>query len=69
MYLDGETTQGLWSVLESQLHINELELKAVHFAAQAFGQRFKKKHVKILCDNSTTVAYCQCYGGHKIPKL
>ena len=27
MYLDGDTTQGLWSVSESHLHINELELK------------------------------------------
>ena len=35
-YLDGDTTQGLWSVSESQLHINELELKAVYFAVQAF---------------------------------
>ena len=46
VYLDGDTTQGLWSVSESQLHINELELKAVHFAVQAFGERLKNKHVK-----------------------
>ena len=48
VYLDGDTTQGLWSVSESQLHINELEIKAVHFAAQACGDRLKNKHVKIL---------------------
>ena len=46
MYLDGDTTQGLWSVSESQLHINELELKAVHFAVHACGDRLKNKHVK-----------------------
>ena len=40
--------------LENQLHINELELKAIHFAVQAFGDRLKNKHVKMLCDNSTT---------------
>lgn len=34
VYLDGDTTQGLWSVSESQLHINELELNAVHFAVR-----------------------------------
>ena len=47
MYLHGDTTQGLWSVLERQLHINELELKAAHFAVQAFGDRLKNKHVKL----------------------
>ena len=31
-YLEGDTNQGLWSVSESQLHISELEIKAVHFA-------------------------------------
>ena len=68
VYLDGETTQGLWSVSESQLHINELELKAVHFAVQAFGDRLKNKHVKILCDNSTTVAHINAMGGTKSPR-
>ena len=62
MYLDGDTTQGLWFVLESQLHITELELKAVHFAVQAFGDRLKNKH----CDNST-VAYINVMGGTKSP--
>lgn len=52
---DGDITQGLWSGTESQLHINELELKAVHIALQAFGERLNNKHVKILCDNSTAV--------------
>ena len=33
-YFDGDITQGLWSGTESQLHINELELKAVHIALQ-----------------------------------
>ena len=56
-YLDGDTNQGLWSVSESQLHISELELKAVHFAVQAFGERLQNKQIKILCDNSTTVVY------------
>ena len=65
MYLDSDTTQGLWSVSESQLRHNELEVKAVHFAVQALGDRLKNKHVKILCDNSTTVAYINAMGGIK----
>jgi len=31
IYLVGHTTQGLWSVLVSQLHINELELNTTLF--------------------------------------
>lgn len=72
MYLDGDTTQDLWSVSKSHLHITELELKAVHFAVQAFGDRLKNKHVKILCDNSTTVAYINAMGAqnpHVVTKL
>ena len=68
VYLDGDTTQSLWSVPESQLHINELEVKAVHFAVQAFGDRLKNKHAKLLCDNSTTVAYINVMGGTKSPR-
>jgi len=37
-YLGGDTTQGLWSSAESQLHINGLELKTIQFALQAFGE-------------------------------
>ena len=54
-YFDGDTTQGSWSGTESQLHISELELKAVHIALQAFGERLNNEHVKVLCDNSTAV--------------
>ena len=60
--MDGDTTQDLCSVSESHLHINELEVKAFHFAVQAFGDRLKNKHVKILCDDSTTVAYINAMG-------
>ena len=55
----------MMSVPESQLHINELELKAVHFSVQAFGDRLKNKHVKLHFDNSTTVAYIKAMGGTK----
>ena len=39
VYLNGDTTQGLWSGTESQLRINEIELKAILFALLAFGER------------------------------
>ena len=41
VYFDGDTTQGLWSVSESQLHINELELKAVHSLCKLLATGFK----------------------------
>ena len=67
MYIDGDTTQGLWSVSESQLHINELELEAVHFAVQAFGDRLQNKHVKLLCEQLHHSGIRQYYGGTKSP--
>ena len=69
VYLDGDTTQGLWSVSESQLHINELELEAVHFAVQTIGDRLQNKHVKPLCEQLHHSGICQYYGGHKITRL
>ena len=66
-YLEGDTTQGLWSTTESQLHINELELMAIQFALQAFVERLSNKHVKVLCDNSTAVTYINAMGGTKSP--
>lgn len=67
MYLVSDTAQGLWSSAESQLHINTLELKVIFFALQAFGERLKNKHVKVLCDNSTAVTYINDMGGKKSP--
>ena len=67
-YLEGDTTQGLWSTRESQLHVNELELMAIQFALQAFVERLSNKHVKVLCDNSTAVTYINAMGGTKSPR-
>ena len=66
-YLEGDTTQGLWTSSESELHINELELKAIYFSLKAFTERLKDKHIKILCDNSTAVTYINAMGGTKSP--
>ena len=68
VYLGGDTNQGQWSGTESQLHINELELKAIHFALQAFGDKLRNKHVRPLCDNSTAATYISAIGGTKYPR-
>ena len=47
---------GQWLPHEKLFHINYLELKAAFFALQAFRNRLKNKHVRLLLDNSTAVA-------------
>ncbi|XP_045124296.1 uncharacterized protein LOC123512156 [Portunus trituberculatus] len=54
-----------WSLEETSLHINALELKAILFTLQAFWQEVKGKHIKNFCDNSTAVTYVNEMGGTK----
>lgn len=39
----------------------------IFFALQAFGEKLKNKHVKVLSDNSTAVTYINAMGGTKSP--
>ena len=48
---------GVWSVQESSLHINLLEVKALFLALQSFQEMVTGHHVTAMCDNSTVVAY------------
>ena len=57
--------RGRWSHQESQLHINILELKAILLALQALCNHMQNNHIKILCDNTTAVAYIRTMGGTK----
>ena len=57
----------MWTPLETQKHINELELLAVYFALKSFLCLLKGKHVCIKSDNSTTVCYLNAMGGTKSP--
>lgn len=47
---------GLWLPVETQFHINYLELKAAYFALLCFQDQLIGKHVRILVDNTTAVA-------------
>ena len=51
------TARGSWSVPESNLHINYLELKAVFLALKEFQNLCVDKIVLIATDNTTVVAY------------
>jgi len=55
--------QGEWSPLEKGLHINVLELRAVHLTFQRLEHKLRGKSILIECDNTTTVAYVNHQGG------
>ena len=62
-HLDKHTARGTWSLPESKLHINDLELKAVFLAVKEFCTLCSSKTVLIASDNTTVVAYINRGGG------
>jgi len=49
------TTGGLFTQAEKTLHINVLELKAIHLGLKSLCRDLKGTHIKVLSDNSTSV--------------
>ena len=62
-HLNEFTARGTWSVPESKLHINYLELKAVFLAFKEFQDLCVDKMVLVATDNTTVVAYINKEGG------
>ena len=62
-HLGDFTASGTWSVPESHLHINFLELKAVLLALKRFQHLVQGKAVLVATDNTTVVAYINKEGG------
>ena len=56
-HLNECTARGTWSVPESKLHINHLELKAVFLALKEFQDLWSNNIVLVARDNKTVVAY------------
>ena len=56
-HLGDSTTRGVWSDIESRLHINFLELKAVFLAVKSFEHLWRDQIVLIATDNTTVVSY------------
>ena len=56
-HLNERTARGTWSVPESKLHINHLELKAVFLALKEFQDLCSNNIVLVATDNTTVVAY------------
>ena len=65
-HLHEHTARGTWSLPESKLHINHLELKAVFLALKEFRTLVLNKTVLIATDNTTVVAYINKEGGDEI---
>jgi hypothetical protein len=59
------STGGHWSEQEETEHINYKELLAVWFGILCFASSKTFSHIKILSDNTTTVAYINNMGGTK----
>ena len=62
-HLNEFTARGSWSIPESKLHINYLELKAVFLALKEFQNLCVDKIVLVATDNTTVVAYINEEGG------
>ena len=68
-HLNERTARGTWSVPESKLHINHLELKAVFLALKEFQDLCSNNIVLVAIDNTTVVAYINKEGGMKSGSL
>ena len=62
-HLNEHTAKGTWSLPESKLHINHLELKAVFLALKEFQDLISNNIVLVATDNTTVVAYINKEGG------
>ena len=62
-HLNEHTARGTWSLPESKLHINYLELKAVFLALKEFQGLCSDKMVLVATNNTTVVLYINKEGG------
>ena len=68
-HLNESTARGTWSLPESKLHINHLELKAVFLALKEFQDLYSNNIVLVATDNTTVVAYINKEEGMKSGSL
>ena len=68
-HLDEHIARGSWSLPESNMHINYLELKAVFLALKQFQNLCTGKTVLVATDNTTVVSYINKEGGMRSGNL
>ena len=66
---EGLLFHGVWSLDQSALHINVLEMKAILLALKQCHQHVNNTTVMIATDNSSVVAYLRKQGGTHSPSL
>ena len=69
LFTDAPNARGTWSPIESRLHINFLELKAVLLALKSFEHLCRDQIVLVATDNTTVVSYINKQGGMKSGSL
>ncbi|XP_073441685.1 uncharacterized protein [Dendrobates tinctorius] len=68
-HLRGQVAQGPWGHLEQNASSNLRELRAVNRALRIFMPTLEGRNVRIMLDNSTTVAYINHQGGTRSRSL
>ena len=68
-FCGGETLSGVWTLEESRLHINLLELEAVVRAVRALSALVQGRCLTVFSDNTSVVAYINRQGGTRSPDL
>lgn len=68
-FCNKQRANGPWSVLESQLHINSLELIAVLFGLKCFAKEESDCDILLRVDNTCAISYINKKGGVKFPML
>ena len=63
--LGSHSTQGQWSASQRSCHINVLEMQAVIYAVRDFLPHLRYRVVRLLRDNTVTVAYIKNEGGRR----
>ncbi|PZC70555.1 hypothetical protein B5X24_HaOG215645 [Helicoverpa armigera] len=64
-----ETSNGQWSDVEKDLHINLLELMAAFFGLKIFAKHLKNCQILLRIDNTTAISYINRMGGIRFPNL
>lgn len=65
--IGNRSRSGSWSTPQRQLHINAKELLTVYMAMEL--QECQGRMLNIICDNTTTIAYINRFGGTRSPEL
>lgn len=69
VYCNGKKAYGHWTPKQSDLHINQLELKAALLALKCFANDLLNCEIFLRINNTTAMAYINKMGGVKVEYL